>query len=85
MFAFDLRTKRLGHSGLVGLHSLLLRCTLALDKLLEGTDGHMSKAPVVPLGHEPVQDLFEGLLSALLVGQSNRLARLLVQSSQRVG
>ena len=45
----------------------------------------MPVAPVVALRHEPLEDLRKGLFPPLLVGDVDRLARLVVEAGERVG
>ena len=69
--------------GQVRNHSLLL-VKLLLHELVELGHGHVLEGTVLPLGEEPVVHLFKGILLSLLVGQVERVARLLVEGRQGI-
>ena len=74
------RHQRFGHYGLP-----FLSVKLRVDECLELVYTDVSIGSVVALRHEPLENLREGLFPPLLMGDVDRLARLVVEAGERVG
>lgn len=55
-----------------------------MDELVELVDGNVFEISILTLGHEPIEHFLEGVLLALLVGEVEGVAALLVEGSQSV-